>query len=201
MRIFLIMLLLSTASILNARQIVSFSQLRAMADAAPSQEVDMHVNKTFAAPGTIRHSTQITEDLFIEGYVLTEPDNPNKDLHYYIHYTTVNSATNSQCVYLLGLDGKYGIRVNFTDDDYAKPLKRYHRVCLNLKGGLLCKEAESYVVSGLTDKAVVDVKYGDDSTMPAPPVKKISELTDDDIFTLTILLLPAKSEFARDVTV
>ena len=187
MRIFLTLLLLSAATYLNARQTVSFTQLRAMADAAPSQEVDMHVNKTFAAPGTIRHSIEITEDLFIEGYVLTEPENPNKDLHYYIHYTTVNSATNSQCVYLLGVDGKYGIRVNFTADDQTKPLKRYHRVCLNLRGSLLCKEAESYIVCGLTDKAIVDVKYGDQTTMPAPPVKKISELTDDDIFTYVTL--------------
>ena len=84
MRIFLTLLMLSAATLLNARQTVSFTQLRAMADVAPSQEVDMHVNKTFAAPGTIRHSIEITEDLFIEGYVLTEPDNPNKDLHYHL---------------------------------------------------------------------------------------------------------------------
>ena len=114
MRIFLTLLMLSAATFLNARQVVTFTQLRAMADGAPSQEVDMHINKTFAAPGTIRHSLEITEDLFIEGYVLTEPENPNKDLHYYIHYTTANSATNSQCAYLLGLDGKYGIRINAT---------------------------------------------------------------------------------------
>ena len=78
MRITLTMLMLLTASILNARQTVPFSQLRSMVDAAPSQEVDMHVNKTFAAPGTIRHSVEITEDLFVEGYALTEPDKPNR---------------------------------------------------------------------------------------------------------------------------
>lgn len=183
----LLFALVLSAGLSNARETVSFAQLRDMADAAPSEVVDMHMNRTFAAPGTVRHSMKITEDLFIEGYVLTEPDNPNKDLHYSIHYTTANSASNIRCVYLLGMDGKLGLRVNFTVDKYVTPLKRYHRVCLNLKDALLCKEAESYIVHGLTDKSIIDIKYGDETTMPVPPVKKISELTDDDIFTYVTL--------------
>lgn len=172
---------------LNAQQTVSFAQLRKMADDAPSFEIEVNGDKTWAAAGTICHSLDLIEDLFIEGYVLAEPTNPNKGLHYPIHYTTQNSATNDLGVYVVGLDGKYGLRLNFTDVKQVYPLKRFHKVRINLKGGNLRKEGDSYVVYGLTDRSVANITYGDETTMPPVPVKNISELTDDDIFTYVTL--------------
>lgn len=179
----LVILLLLFAAVLNAQQVMSFAELRALADSAPGKEIEVYGNKTFAAPGTICRSLVLEHDLFIEGFVLTEPRNPNKDLHYSIHYTTANSGTNDQCVYLVGLDGKYGLRLNFTKTEYTEPLQRYHRVKFNLRGGQLCREGDHYVVYGLGKGAIANIAYGDETTMPPAPVKKISELTDDDIFT------------------
>lgn len=187
MRTVTIILSLLLNSILSAQTVTPLADLRAMADAAPGHEIEVNGNKTFATPGTICRSLQVEDDLFIEGYVLTDPRNPNKDLHYPIHYTTANSATNDQCVYLTGLDGKYGIRLNFTKTAFTEPLKRWHKAKFNLKGALLCKEGDSYIVYGMEKESIVGIWYGDRSTMPQTPVKRISELTDDDIFTYVML--------------
>lgn len=186
-RVLLISIFLFVTTLAGAQSTVSFEELRAMADSAPAEVVETHVNMTVAAEGTVRRSVLIADDLIIEGIVLVDPDNPNKDMHYPIHYTTANSRTNAECSYLCGTDGRLGLRVNFTHGDFVKPLRRYHCVKLNLKGALLCREDESYMVNGLTDKSIVSVRYGDETTAPAPKVMKISELTDDDIFTYVTL--------------
>ena len=187
-RLKLLVLALLTGTMSAAAQTtLSLAELRAMVDAAPAEVIEKHLNETFAAPGTVRHSMTVEDDLFIEGYVLVEPNNENRDLHYSIHYTTANSAPNGRCTYITGLDGRYGLRLNFVRESMVTSLRRYHRVRLNLKGAVLCREGESYMVHELTDKSVAGIWYGDETTAPAPNVRKISELTDDDIFTYVTL--------------
>jgi hypothetical protein len=52
---------------------VSFEELRAMADSAPAEVVETHVNMTVAAEGTVRRSVLIADDLIIEGICACRP--------------------------------------------------------------------------------------------------------------------------------
>ena len=183
--------LLTTLSVfytiaLGAQQTVSFEQLRAMADAAQPCEIERCINDVVAEPGMTGRYTHVTEDLFIEGFVITEPRAHNIDLGAQKHFYTTSAAPSTHGIYIESLDGKYGLRLYFRDSKTFDSLKRWHRAVLNLKGTVLCREGNSYIIHDITPEGIVRVEPCQQKDIPVKRLS-ISRLTDDDLFTYVTL--------------
>lgn len=173
--------LLATAS-LHARQTVSFEQLRAMADAAEPVEIQKHINQTIARPGTLGRYVEIKEDLFLEGFILTAPGARNIDLSYQSHFYHATTSPSTHGIYMESGDGKYGVRLYFRDSGTFGKMKRHHWAKVNLKGTILCREGNTYIIHDITPDGIVSVQQRLKEDLPRK-VRAISELTDDDLFT------------------
>lgn len=127
--------------------------------------------------GVPRMEVVVVSDLYSEN----NASNPN------ITYKDVDLKNNKRTVYVQETDGSKGMRLVFDTPDYNQ-LNRYDKIVLDVNDGLLHvdKETGAITVSKLSPLCVVSRKSGDAGNAPAK-VKLISELTDDDIFTLVTL--------------
>src|SRR5690606_33914768 len=76
---------------------------------------------------------QISADLFIEGYVVSDVGNKNVGETPQTTPTAINYEMNDRTVYIQSLDGQYGFRIE-TATVADNVFKRYGKVQLLLKG-------------------------------------------------------------------
>lgn len=181
-KLFLVISCALMSVLVNAQEVVSFEQLRAMVDAVEPVEIDRHINLTWAEPGTQGRYLKITEDLWIEGFVITQPGHRNIDLGYQQHFTHASTSPSTRACYIESVDGKYGLRLNFVASGIFGKLKRYHLAKVNLKGTTLCREANYYSVWGLRKESIGNVSERLPEDLPVK-MRTIDELTDEDLFT------------------
>ena len=176
------LILIAVVQIAAAQNSLTFEQLRAMADAAEPVEIERHINKTFARPGTLGRYVEVTEDLFLEGFVLTQPGARNIDLSYQSHFYHATTSPSTHGIYMESEDGKYGVRLYFRDSGTFGRMKRYHWAKVNLKGTILCREGNTYMIHDITPEGIVSVQQRLEEDLPRK-VRSIAELTDEDLFT------------------
>jgi hypothetical protein len=129
---------------------------------------------------------ELTEELCIEGYVVSKPHGHNNDLNIQVHYASLKND-DLATIYIESLTGDVGLRIKLADRKFAPMFPRYSKVLLSLKGATLrYTEPCGVTVYGLTDKSIVQIKPCLAEELPRKE-KRIGELTDDDIYTYVTL--------------
>lgn len=123
----------------------------------------------------------------IEAVVVSDCKSLNNALNTNLSYKDVDLNVNGRTVYVQEPDGSKGLKLVF-DSHLYNDLYRYDKVVLNLNGGYLAVNPAtgSLTVSKLTPLCVVSRAMGSAQDIPAKE-KYISELTDDDIYTMVTL--------------
>ena len=162
MRVLVVLLAFLLAADLNA---ASFKELR---DMVGSKETI-----------TLAQGTEI------EGIIVSDYKSHNMETPVQVSHKAVDLGLNFRTAYVQSLDGKYGFRVVF-NSVYDNRFPRFTRVKIDLGGAMLTKETdpERYTISNIVG-AFVSVLEKD--VQPAPKVRHIAELTDDDLYTFVTL--------------
>ena len=129
----------------------------------------------------------IDEYVLIEGIVVSDPDSGNAGDNDQKTTSTIDYSYSARTVYLESLDGKYGFSILMdTEDDNV--FRRYDRVQILLHGAVITKreEPERYDITGVTKSMATSVVAGISSDVPVK-LRKIGELTDDDVYTYVTL--------------
>lgn len=123
----------------------------------------------------------------MEVIVISECQNENVALNTNTSYRDVDVTVTKRTAYVQEPDGSKGMRIVFDMASY-NDLQRYDVIVLDVNGGRLRidKNTGSITVAGLTPLAVVSRKSGSAENVLVKE-KFISELTDDDIFTMVTL--------------
>lgn len=135
---------------------------------------------------TVRALTpgEITLAQYIEGYVVSDPASKNIVSSPQTQQFFFDRGENDRTVYLESLDGQYGFCLEFaTAEDNT--LSRFSKVRLAIAGATLERKAdpECYAISGLTAANILETSVPDEFKIPVK-TKRITELTDADIYTL-----------------
>lgn len=143
----------------------TFEQVRSMASSA--DEV--------AIPGNVS----------IEGIVISDCHSMNNEYCPNLSWQRVDLGLNYRTAYIESADGLYGFRLVF-DSIYSNRLERGQLVRLNLSGCTVTREKdpERYTISGLPANCVTVLESG--CAIPDKK-KRISEISDSDIFTFVKL--------------
>ena len=129
---------------------------------------------------------EVTEDICIEGYMVSKPHGHNNDLNVQVHYTSLRNEDLST-LYIESLSGDVGLKLKVAERAFTKLFPRYSKVVLSLKGTTLrLNEPCGVTVHGLTDKSIVSITQCTEADLPRKE-KYISELTDDDMYTYVSL--------------
>ena len=123
----------------------------------------------------------------MEVVVVSECQNENVALNPNINFKTVDVTVTKRTAYVQEPDGSKGMRIIFDRQGY-NDLQRYDVIVLDVNGGRLNinKTTGSITVTGLSPLAVISRKSDSEQNVPVKE-KLISELTDDDIFTMVTL--------------
>ena len=123
----------------------------------------------------------------MELVVISDCQDDNTALNPNLNYMTVDMTASRRTVYVQEPDGSRGMRIVFDAQPY-NDLHKYDVIVLDVNGGRLRinEKTGSVTVVGLTPLSVVSRKIGTAENVPVKE-KLISELTDDDIFTLVTL--------------
>lgn len=128
--------------------------------------------------------TLITDDYCVEGYVVSRPESGNVGENALLAMNYIDYDAEAQTVYVESTDGRYGFRIRTASaqDNVFRP-DTYVRILLG--GATVSREEnpERYSIYGITEEMVLEAKSG---TVPAK-VKKMSELTDADVYTYVTL--------------
>jgi len=132
-------------------------------------------------------SVQITDDISITGFVISDCDNPNVAANPNLTQTTIDYDVNYKTTYIQNPDATYGFALN-TETREMNIMHRYDNVTLWLKGLTLVKESnpERYTLKGITNDNYMGLESGSASNL-ANKQKYIDELTDADIYTFVKL--------------
>ena len=145
---------------------VTFEQLRAMATA---------------------EGTEVTEDINISGWIVSDFRSKNMAFNPNTLYSTVDTSVSARTAYMESEDGAYGVRLFFNDAE-DNELRRYSKMQIGLKGAKIIKESnpDRYAIVGLEAENLLSGEGGSAADLPAKR-KSISQLTDDDIYTFVTL--------------
>lgn len=123
----------------------------------------------------------------MELVVVSECQNENVALNPNVNFKTVDMTVTKRTAYVQEADGSRGMRIIFDREGY-NDLHRYDVIVLDVNGGRLDvnKITGSITVTGLSPLSVISRKSGSEQNVPVKE-KLISELTDDDIFTMVTL--------------
>lgn len=93
-----------------------------------------------------------------------------------------NKGINSVTGYIESMDAKYGFRIVFASQEDAAAFPYSSRVRINVKGLKMVKEEnpERYILEGMTADRILEIS--ENEAIPTKN-KKMSEITDDDIYT------------------
>ncbi len=127
------------------------------------------------------NGTEIDEDLIIEGIVVSDCHSKNMEVNPNVACDRVDTSVNDCTAYLESLDGSFGFRLRF-DEAQSNVLIAGTRLSLSLKGTRLIREddPERYTIASMIGENMVESAVGE--AIPAK-IRKISELTDADIYT------------------
>lgn len=150
------------------------------------------VKQTAASPGVLSElkdfnyvrtlsAGEITEDICVEGYVISDKGNPNIALNVNSALNTLDKTENAITSYIQNTDGTRGFRIKAKtagDNVFA----RNEKVRVWLKGTTLVKESNpvTYTITGITASHLITKE---DPITINPREKYISELVDNDIYT------------------
>lgn len=153
--------LLSFADIVQAE---SFEQVRAM---------------------SVKQQVTIPDGVSITGIVVSDFNSFNAELNPNLSYNKVDLSLSHRTVYIESPDGHFGFRVVF-DSMYGNRLTRGMNVTLDLSDCILTKvgSPRSYTISALSFNRV---KINETNTCIPLKRRRISELTDEDIYTFTTI--------------
>lgn len=135
----------------------------------------------FAAVKDLAGKGRINEDYYIKGVVISDFNSKNSDLNPSVNYDKVDISESDRTAYIQAEDGSMGLRLKYTNAK-SNVLMPGTRVSLSLSGVTIEKaeDADCYTAVDLADDSIVESTAGEPV---APHVRKISELTDSDIFT------------------
>lgn len=162
------------------------------AEFSVTQEMSLGANVKMTTFDQLRQGPvgEVTEDLYIEGYVVSDFTSGNAAQNLPITNQRIDYTGTQRTAYIESLDGRYGLMVEFVSVD-DNILSRFDKVRMNLKGSYFGKEGSEnaadndplrYYVSQATVDNVISIEAGSIASIPSK-VKYFSELTDDDIYT------------------
>lgn len=127
----------------------------------------------------------IREDWIIKGIVVSDCTSRNMEMNPNTDYNKVDTTPSDKTAYIESIDGKFGFRIVF-DNASDNTLRQKNTINLYLNSLTLLKETEPerYTITGV--KASSIEKLEDADALPVKE-KKISELTDEDIYTFVEL--------------
>ena len=124
---------------------------------------------------------------YIEGIMVGDYTSKNICSNAHIAQFKYDTTDNDKTNYVQSLDGKYGFMIKF-EDSAANNVPRYSKVKIAVAGLTLVKHVnpDYFILTGLTAENIMEVG-AQDSFRVLSKEKKITELTDDDIFTAVVI--------------
>ena len=134
------------------------------------------------APGVL------TDDMYIEGYIVSDPSGANVCQSPQTAQYAFDFEQNYKTAYIESTDGAYGFRLLFDTAEDNTPA-RWSKVRININGLTLVKQDDPlcFSLEGLTAASVIETLGTPDEFMVPSKKKAVSELTDNDIYTLVTL--------------
>lgn len=128
-------------------------------------------------------SVEITEDISITGFIISDCENPNVAANPNLTQTTIDYDVNYTTAYIQNAAATYGFAL-ITQSKAENIMHRYDNVKLCLKGLTLVKEAnpERYTIKGIANETYMAVDKGAPSNL-VNKEKYIDELNDADLYT------------------
>ena len=129
----------------------------------------------------------LNDQKYIEGYIVSDYTSANIISSPQISQFGFDRSLNSRTAYIQTKDGRLGMRLTFESKEEAA-IARFSRVRILLNGLELNKVSDPvmYTLSGITADNIIESEAGNQASI-MPKHKKITELTDDDIFTYVML--------------
>lgn len=132
-------------------------------------------------------SLTINEDIYIEGYIISDVTNGNVAENPMTTNTSIDYKRSDRCAYIESIDGKYGFLLEASSVD-DNNLRANTKVQLLLKNTSLehMVEPDRFTIKGFTAAMVI---YSEKVSEESIPVKecRINNLTDEDMYTLVKL--------------
>lgn len=152
-----------------------------------SNSMDLFGNKIDFTEARTWSGDKVGDDVFIEGYVISDKAGMNMGDVAQTTTTTINYAANNTTAYIQSVDGQYGFRI-ITATANDNVFTRYSKVQLLLKGAGMEMESNPnrYTITGVTSAMVMSQVAGTAANLPQKE-KYMSELTDDDVYTYTTI--------------
>lgn len=129
----------------------------------------------------------IAEDIYIEGYIISDKTMGNTAENPMLTNTSIDYTRTEKCAYIESLDGKYGFLLECASVE-DNNLNINTKVQILLKGADIENRTnpDRYTISGIKSPMIISSEKVSESIVPVKE-KMISELTDDDIYTLVKL--------------
>lgn len=133
------------------------------------------------------NGTDISDFKYLEGIIVSDAGSPNVTSNPQIGQFKFDREYTTKNAYLQTRDGRQGLRLVFNDAESAA-IPRYTKVRILLSGLNIAKQSDPdrYILSGLDASSIIESIPGD-MTAINPKVRRISELSDADIYTLVQL--------------
>lgn len=133
---------------------------------------------------------ELNDDYTLEGYVVSDRNSGNAGDNIQSTSTTIDTTVCHKTAYMESLDGRYGVLLEFaTADDNI--LDNNSKAIINLEGVKLHRNGTAdtgdneplrYSLTGLVSSKVISCDAVDPAEIPLKE-KRMSELSDDDIYT------------------
>lgn len=122
---------------------------------------------------------------YFEGVVVSDCLSKNTAFNPSVAYNVVDTTVSNRTVYVMDRRGGNGIRLLFKEGE-TNTLRQGMDVKVRLKGLEVQREDNPvrYSIIGLSATSILSAREG---TVPGPARKKISQLSDDDLYTLVTL--------------
>ncbi len=136
----------------------------------------------------------ITEDLCIEGYIISDSQSGNAAPNAPITTQRIDYTGTQRVVYIESLDGRYGFMIEFKSVK-DNIVNRYDKVRINLNGCFFGMEGNNniadnnplrYYISEVTANNILSIENGNSATIPLKE-RYYNELSDEDIYTYVTL--------------
>ena len=158
------------------------------------KEVSITENVLSFAEMRQKGERDITEDVCIEGYIISDLQSGNAAPNSPITTQRIDYTGTQRIVYIESLDGRYGFMVEFKSVE-DNILNRYDKVCLNLNGCFFGMEGSTnvaendpirYYINEVTADHVLSIESGNSASIPHKELY-FNELSDDDLYTYVSL--------------
>ena len=167
-----------------------------MTDIVVTQDKEVSITENILSFAEMRQKGErdITEDICIEGYIISDSKSGNAAPNAPITTQRIDYTGTQRIVYIESLDGRYGFMVEFKSVE-DNVLNRYDKVCLNLNGCFFGMEGSAnvaendpvrYYINEVTANHILSIESGSSATIPHKELY-FSELSDDDIYTYVSL--------------